>query len=280
MGQPTNAHVFWRPGANGAATDDETAIIGAINGAATLTPAEEGQIIEAGEVNAAGGLTVVHYGGCYVELDEGAGGSILTARLNLLNGGIATPSSNTLLITDPTGENEGLELVAAGIVGGAPFFQDDLVIDSGSAELSSVLDNATLWWVATKDNAALSGVAGTDDLVITCGGTQVGRMLAPKSGAYANGMRVCSSIYQIAVANAVDETISASNRLTVPSASSGITAFSSGANLTGSDGRIDLGTFADETYRGIVLKRNMPAGLRIPDQGLPHFLAVTGLAST
>lgn len=280
MAAPVAADFKWYDGANGIPTDDTSAIIGAIDTGAAMTPGESGQLIATGEADVAGGSARTHYGGGYIKLEEGASGSLLNGNLWLANGGVVTPGANTIVVTDPTGENEDLELVLMGIASGSGAVTEDaLTITSGSAESSFTLAAGSRWWLATKDNVAIAGVNGTDDLVVTCGGTQIALMRAPLSGHYANGCRVVGSIFEMAVASAYGETLSAANRLAAPTATSGLSTFNSGAYLTGTDHRHALSTFADNTYKGFALKKVIPAGMGMPSQGMPHLFMLTGLAS-
>lgn len=278
MAAPVAADIKWYEGISGVPTDDSSAAIGAIDTGTALVTEEDGQLIAPGEADVAGGSARTHYGGGYIKLEEGAGGSILNVNLWLANSGLVVPGNNTLIVTDPTGENEDLELVFCGIVAGDVYTENG-TISGGAVETTVSWDTGTDWWIATKSNAAIAGIDGTDDLIVTCGGTQIAKMRAPLASHYANGTRVVSSLYQMAVASAYGETVSCTNRLTAPTASSGLSTFDSGAYLSGFDQRHALGTFADNTYKGFALKKKIPAGMAMPTQGLPHYFMLTGLAS-
>lgn len=281
MAAPVNADFTWHPGTNGVPTDDVSATIGAIDTGEELTPDEDGQLIAAGEADVIGGSSVVHYGGGYIALDEGAGGSLQSAYLMLANGALALPSAQSLVFNDPTGANDGLEIVVTGMVGGEPVTEElELDGSSGSSvSTSAVFDNGSDWWAQTKSNASIAGADGTDDIAVSAGGTQLALMRAPKAGLYANGCRFVGSIYRICVATAADEAVSGTDRLTLPTATSGLSSFSSGALVAGSDQRQSLGSIEDGEFRGFVIRRTIPAGMPLPSAKATHILVLTGLAS-
>lgn len=277
MSAPVAGDFSWHPGANGVPTNDTDPTIGAIQTGSTLTPDEDGQIIEAGEADVIGGSERTHYGGGYIQLDEGNGGSLQSAYLWLANGGLKMPSQGQLVFT-ATANNVDLEIVVTGMVTGEPV-TEELTMIAGAVATDALFDSGSHWAAYTKDGAVIAGSNGTDDIAVSVSGTQVALMRAPRSGYWANGCTKVGSLYRLALASAADETVSGTNRLTLPTASSGLTSFSSGAWVAGSDQRQSIGTFADQTYRGFVLSRSIPPGFPMPEGGFPHILVLSGLAA-
>jgi hypothetical protein len=278
MAAPDAADIPWRPGTNGVPTDDSSAIIGAIDTGEELVADAEGQIIAAGEADVAGGSARVHYGGGYVSNEEGAGGSLTVGKLCLANGGLPMPAQGQIVITDPTGENEGLEIRVTGMVDGVQVVEE-LTITTGAAETDALFDSGSHWWAQTIDAAAIAGVNGTDDLVVSVGATTVAVMRAPLADHWATGCKTVGSLYQISMTTSLNVTLSAANRLTAPTATGGMEAYTSGILVSGDDDRLTIGTLADTDYRGIALKRTIPAGMsRMPEGGLPHVFWLTGTA--
>lgn len=277
MSAPTAAAVKWKIGANGVATNDSDPTIGAIT-TTEITPGAASSIIAPGETDVIGGTNRTHYGGAYVSLEEGAGGSLQSAYLWLADGALAIPAQGQIVITDPTGANDGLELVVTGLVDGEPV-QEELTL-STSVSTDALFDTASRWWVQTKNEAAIGGVNNVDDLSITVGVTLVGLMRAPDASRWPTGCKTVGSIYRLAVANTANETVSGTNRLTLPTVTGGLATFSSGAWIAGSDQRQALGAIADADYFGFVLEKTLPKGMPAPDGGMPHTLCLTGLAAS
>lgn len=278
MAAPNEEDILWRPGVNGVPTTDTDPIVGAIDTGEVLTPDTDGQIIAGGEADFAGGANRTHYGGCYISNEEGSGGSLTVGKLCLANGGLPIPAQGQITITDPTGENEGLELRVCGLVEGVQVVEE-IEIDSGAAETIALFDASSHWWIETVDGAPVAGVNGTDDLEISVGATTVALMRAPLAGHWPNGTTIVSSMYQISMATAVNETLTAANRLTAPTATSGMESYTSGIVVEGDDDRLSIGTLEDGDFRGVAIRRTIPAGMgRQPDGGLPHVFWLTGTA--
>lgn len=274
MAAPTADDIEWLVGTDGTPDNDEDPIIGAID-SAEFDPEDPNQIIAPGEADTIGGDARTHYGGGYIKVNEGNGGSLQSAYLWLANGGLAIPAAGSISVTDPSGANTGLGLLITGIVDGVPRTVE-LEVD-GTVATELIFDTGSRWWI--EADGPIGGINGSDDLIVTVGGTQVALMRAPHATLWPNGLTVVSSVYKIAVTNEPDETLGAADRLTMPEASSGLTALSSGAWVAGTDGRQLLGAIADGESRGFVLQRFIHPGMPVPVGGIPHKFVLSGLAS-
>lgn len=251
--------ITWRGGTNGVPIDDTSPIIGAIG---SDLPSGDGQLIAPGESDAIGGTSRVHYGGGYIA----SSGLFQSAVLSLANGGVTAVAAGQIVLVD-AGANEGLEVTVCGIVDGAPRTAI-LKIEEGAAETEWLIDPGSHWWAQTVDEAALSG---SSDILVKIGTLTVGALRSPDDD-WPTGLTTASSVYSLAVASSNGATLSASNRLTAPS---GIGSWG-GVVLPESDGSFPIGTI-DATYRGIVLRRTIPAGMPAPPGGLPHVLSLSGV---
>lgn len=276
MPAPVAEDILWRPGTDGTPANDDDPIIGAIDTGSEFDPDDADQVIASGEADVIAGSARTHYGGGYIKLEEGGGGSLQSVYLWLANGGLVMPSAGSLTITDPTGANDGLVLTACGLVDGEPVVE---VLDEldGVVATTTIFDAGSKWWL--QADGAIAGVNGTDDLIVTVGATQVALMRAPHVTKWPTGLNTVGSIFRLAVTNNASVALAAADRTTLPTATGGLTSFSSGALVAGSDGRQSLGSIADAAYRGFVLEKVIPPGMRAPTGGMPHKFVLSALAS-
>lgn len=257
MAAPVDADLKYYAGADGNPATDTDPVGGAISTGAEVNQATANSLLQAVKIGAS---AVSYYAVAYRKNEEGAGGSLNSAKFYLRTGGEKPASSGVVSAVSTSASDTGTLWIAykhgsSWISAGEEITMAGLSTATGLTSVDSGSD-----WVAIYN----SGSVPVGDISIYINSVKVGQIYGSAGG---NGNYCASTLYTLALATAQNAAISASNRITAPG--SGISSFTTATYWPGNDSSVaipstDLG---DGNYIGYCLKLTVPANMTKPPTG-------------
>ena len=293
MGFPTFLSFVYRRGVNPTPTNDTDPVVGALG--PVLAQNSVNQLFDSfPTLTDGGGPDFFHYSGMFVELNEGAGGSIQNGFAFLSSAGRHTGLAPPVFkINNPTAANTGKNIRIVSRDGSGDTIEEVINLAGvGDFFTAATPGDNEDWFAEVDDLSPIAGSQGVDDITISVGTRVLAKMWAPSVGAdsltlrqdtiSSTGAIQVGTIYNLSLCNAFDEGINETvpqNRTQVPDADSGMTGFFGGGWVPGEfDERIALpGLWADGSYIGIGLRKRFMEG--IPSPGLSPFRQLQHIVS-
>lgn len=262
---PSNIKAYYQSGGN--PQDDATALGGAPDFGAPITPSANSLIYSPtilGSLN--------QYRGVQAFRQE-ATGQLQNARVTNRCGGKIPPASGIFTVVSSSAADVGVLWVAYYLSG--VWVTEELTLAGKSVVTGSDAWDADHWIAVLKNLTAPTG-----NLLLQVNGYTVGTIFGTADNPEpSNNIAtwLCCSLYDVALATAINTAIDADNRKTDPV--SGISAWSKATRWLGSDQSLSVpgGVLIHNDWIGAIARLNLPAGTpKPPGNALRCYLELIG----